>query len=98
MLYLLLNEESSDVNLFDASRSQLHNSLTIDPPNSPVRDFGWSLRPAESPYLCPEEEYLVEGECLDTMRVYKFESSISGYLTGTVVDILDNNPQTEGAY
>ena len=45
MFYLLLNEESSDVNLFDASRSSLHNSLTIDPVNHGDRDFSWSQSP-----------------------------------------------------
>ena len=32
------------------------------------------------------------------MRVYSFNPAISGYLTGTVANLLDNTPQTEGAY
>ena len=98
MLYLLLNEEGSDVNIFDASRSSLHNSLTIDPVNHGARDYSWSQSPEESPFLCPQDQFLVQGECLETMRVYNFDTSVPGYLTASVASILDNNPQTEGAY
>ena len=32
------------------------------------------------------------------MKVYSFDPAIPGYLTGTLAAVLDNNPETEGAY
>ena len=32
------------------------------------------------------------------MRVLQFNSTVPGYLSATVIDLLDNNPKTEATY
>lgn len=49
-------------------------------------------------YLCPPDKFLLREECIDTMSVYYFNATGAGYLTASVASLLDNNPQTEGAY
>ena len=48
--------------------------------------------------MCEANQYLVNGVCVSTPHLYTFDPSIAGYLEGTVINLLDNNPTPNAAY
>ena len=73
----LFNEEYQYVSFYDSSRSQLHNSYTLDPVNVPdnERGFRWYSRSDESPYHCLQHQYLIKGICSDYRQAYNFTAA-----------------------